>query len=59
MNFFKGQKIIGVKWVYKIKLKKNDEVDKYKAKGYKQKFDIDYKKIFALFSRHDTNTNGY
>ena len=26
-----GQKTIGVKWVYKTKLKKNGEVDKYKA----------------------------
>ena len=35
----KGQKLIGVKWVYKTKLKKNGEVDKHKArlvaKGYK------------------------
>lgn len=28
----KGQKIIGVKWVYKTKLKENGEVDKHKAR---------------------------
>ncbi|EOY20985.1 Cysteine-rich RLK (RECEPTOR-like protein kinase) 8 [Theobroma cacao] len=51
-------KTIGVKWVYKTKLKKNGEVDKYKArlvaKGYKQKYDIDYKEVFAVVSRLDT-----
>ena len=35
----KGQKTIGVKWVYKTKLKEDGEIDKYKArlvaKGYK------------------------
>lgn len=48
----KGQKTIGVKWVYKTKLKENDEVDKYKtrlvAKGYKQEFGVDYKKVLLL-----------
>ena len=28
----KGQKAIGVKWIYKTKLKKNCEVEKYKAR---------------------------
>ncbi|RVW60251.1 Retrovirus-related Pol polyprotein from transposon TNT 1-94 [Vitis vinifera] len=47
----KGHKTIGVKWVYKTKLKENGEVDKYKArlvaKGYKQEFGVDYKEVFA------------
>ena len=42
----KGHKIIGVKWVYKTKLKENGEINKHKAqlvaKGYKQKFGVDY-----------------
>ena len=39
INLPKGHKTIGVKWVYKTKLKENGDVDKYKArlvaKGYK------------------------
>ena len=38
-NLPKGQKTIGIKWVYKTKMKENGEVDKNKAclvaKGYK------------------------
>ncbi|XP_039118746.1 uncharacterized mitochondrial protein AtMg00820-like [Dioscorea cayenensis subsp. rotundata] len=41
-----GNKAIGVKWIYKTKLKPNFEIDKYKArlvaKGYAQEFGIDY-----------------
>ena len=47
-----------MKWVYKTKLKENDEVEKFKAplvaKGYKQEFGIDYKEVFTLVARHDT-----
>ncbi|GKV48172.1 hypothetical protein SLEP1_g54998 [Rubroshorea leprosula] len=54
----KGKKAIGVKWVYKTKLKENGEIDKFKArlvaKGYKQEFGIDYKEVYALVARHDT-----
>ena len=42
----KGHKTIGVKWVFKTKLKENGEVDKYKArlvaKGYTQEYGTDY-----------------
>ena len=54
----RGQKTIGVKWVYKTKLEDNGEVDKYKArlvaKGYKQEFGVDYKEVFAPVARLDT-----
>ncbi|KAD7478571.1 hypothetical protein E3N88_01707 [Mikania micrantha] len=54
----KGQKPIGVKWVYKTKLNKDGEIDKYKArlvvKGYKQKYGIDYQEVFAPVIRLET-----
>lgn len=53
-----GAKIIGLKWVYKTKLKENGEVDKFKArlvaKGYVQQQEIDYTKVFAPVARMDT-----
>jgi hypothetical protein len=54
----KGQKTIGVKWVYKTKLNEKGEIDKHKArlvaKGYKQQYGVDYKEVFAPEARHDT-----
>ena len=53
-----GQRTIGVKWVYKTKLKENGEIDKYKArlvaKCYKQEFGVDYKEVFAPVARLET-----
>lgn len=53
----KGQKPIGVKWVYKTKLRLDDEVGKYKArlvaKGYKQEFSVDYQDMFAPVAKLD------
>ena len=52
------QRTIGVKWVYKTKLKENGEIDKYKAclvaKGYKQEFSMDYKEVFTSVARLET-----
>jgi hypothetical protein len=51
-------KKIGVKWVYKTKLKEDGEVDKFKArlmaKGYVQQQGIDYTEVFAPVARMDT-----
>lgn len=54
----KGQKAIGVKWIFKTKLNEKGEIDKHKArlvaKGYKQEYGVDYKEVFAPVARQDT-----
>ncbi|GKE23644.1 retrovirus-related pol polyprotein from transposon TNT 1-94 [Tanacetum coccineum] len=54
----KGQKPIGVKWVYKKKMNVEGEVHRYKArlvaKGYRQKAGIDYDEIFAPVTKMET-----
>lgn len=46
----KGYKPITCKWVYRVKLKSESSLDKYKsclvAKGYKQKYGMDYSETF-------------
>lgn len=53
-----GGKKVGVKWIFKTKLKDNGEVDKHKArlvaKGYTQQHGIDYTEVFAPVARLDT-----
>lgn len=45
------EKSIGVKWIFKTKLKENGEIDKYKArlvaKRYNQRYGIDYVEVLA------------
>lgn len=46
-----GHQAIGSKWVYFVKLKAGDSLDRYKARlvaqGYKQEYGIDYDKMFS------------
>lgn len=52
------KKIIGVKWVFKLKLNGDGSVNKHKArfgvKGYSQEAGIDFFDTFALVARLDT-----
>jgi Reverse transcriptase (RNA-dependent DNA polymerase) len=54
----KGQKVIGVKWVFKKKMNSQGEIERYKArlveKGYRQKASIDYGEVFAPVARMET-----
>lgn len=57
-NLLEGVKKIGVKWVFKTKHNEKEKVEKYKAtqiaKGYSQKYGIDYRELFAPVARWDT-----
>jgi hypothetical protein len=53
-----GQNIIDYKWVYKIKKKINDSLDRYKTilveKGFKQRHVLDYEETFSPVGKLDT-----
>lgn len=58
VDFPKNKDYIGVKWVYKTKLKASGDVEKYKArlvaKIFSQEYGVDYNEIFAPIARLDT-----
>ena len=53
-----GAKAIGLKWIFKIKRNSDESINKYKsrfvAKGYVQRYEIDYEEIFAPVARIET-----
>lgn len=57
-NLSSGQKVIGLKWVFKLKMDTNGEIIKYKArlvaKGYVQQQAIDFEEPFAPVTRLET-----
>ncbi|KAL4387188.1 hypothetical protein GQ457_09G029600 [Hibiscus cannabinus] len=54
----KNKKVIGVKWVYRVKLNSDGSINKHKArlvvKGYSQEFGVDFTETFAPVARFDT-----
>ena len=50
--------MVGSKWIYKVKHRANESVDKYKArfvaKGFSQKEGIDYEETFAPVARYSS-----
>jgi Reverse transcriptase (RNA-dependent DNA polymerase) len=51
MQLPQGKKLVGCKWVYKLKYNSDGTVERYKArlvaKGYTQTYGIDYQETFA------------
>ena len=53
-----GKKVVGSRWIYKVKHAANRSVEKYKArfmaKGFSQKEGIDYEETFAPIARYSS-----
>lgn len=53
-----GRKVIGSKWVFKLKRSESGEIVKHKARlvaqGYNQRYGIDYMDVFAPVTRQET-----
>nr|GEU54259.1 zinc finger, CCHC-type [Tanacetum cinerariifolium] len=58
VNLPKNQKAIGLKWVYKVKRDPSGKILKYKerivAKGYVQKYGVNYDEVFTPVARIET-----
>jgi hypothetical protein len=51
-----GKKVVGSKWIYKVKHTTDGSVDKYKAcfvaKGFSQQAGVDYEETFSPVARY-------
>ncbi len=58
MKLLEGRRVIGCKWVFKVELNTNGEIDCYKVqlmvKGYSQVEGINYNKNFVLVARYSS-----
>ena len=54
----KGKKTVGCKWIFTIKYKVSEIIEKYKArfiaKGFTQTYGIDYQETFSLVTKMNT-----
>ena len=54
----KGKKVVGCKWIYKLKFKSDGSIERYKARlvarGFTQTFEVDYKETFAHVAKMNT-----
>uniref|UniRef100_A0A6N2M3F9 Reverse transcriptase Ty1/copia-type domain-containing protein n=1 Tax=Salix viminalis TaxID=40686 RepID=A0A6N2M3F9_SALVM len=57
-TLLKWKKRIGCRWVFTLKLKVDDSIDRYKVRlvvtGYTQKYGVDYQEIFAPVEKINT-----
>ena len=53
-----GKKVVGSRWIYKVKHAADESMEKYKArfveKGFSQKEGIDYEETFAPIAKYSS-----